>query len=76
MPSLCHLCLGAPGDKRVPGYKINVCIPCWTRADEGWAEKDEPTLFQALSRQGLLIPDRNARGRLPRKYAPPANYDL
>ena len=73
---LCYLCLGAPARCDVPGYRIAVCNNCWTNAEHGWPERFEESLFHALSRAGLLIPDRNNKGRLPREYAPPADYSL
>ena len=36
MPDLCYLCLGAPGTKKVPGYDVHVCVPCWQAAEHGW----------------------------------------
>ena len=76
MPDLCYLCLGAPGEKKVPGYAVHVCTACWDAAEHGWPEAQEPALFAALARAGLLIPDRNERDRLPRAYAPPADFNL
>ncbi len=76
MPDLCYLCLGAPGEKQVPAYDVRVCQPCWQAAEQGWPQAYEPALFTALARAGLLIPDRNEHGRLPRRYAPPADFHL
>jgi len=76
MPDICYLCLGAPKQVKVPGYGITVCGNCWQQAAQGWDETWEPHLFQALQRAGLIIPDRNPLGRLPRCYAPPADYSL
>ncbi len=73
---LCYLCLGAPASHDVPGYRIAVCSQCWTKAEGGWPQSQEASLFSALARAGLLIPDRNASGRLPRNYAPPADFNL
>ena len=73
---LCYLCLGAPSAKTVAGYNIGVCTPCWKAAERGWARKHETSLFNALGRAGLLIPDRNERGLLPREYQPPSDYAL
>ncbi|MEM7003130.1 MAG: hypothetical protein AAF529_20245 [Pseudomonadota bacterium] len=74
--SLCHLCLAAPATKQANGYNIQVCGRCWEAAEPGWETQFEPALMQALARNGLLIPDRTAQGRLPRDYTPPANFDL
>ena len=76
MPALCHLCLGGPGDIRLAGYNINLCQQCHRASAEGFARHYEQTLFDALGRAGLLIPDRNENGLLPREYAPPADYAL
>jgi hypothetical protein len=74
--SLCHLCLGAPSAHRVAGYSISVCKSCWQAAERGWPKQWEDTLFAALGRAGLLIPDRNRAGRLPREYQPPSDFAL
>ncbi len=76
MSELCYLCLAGPAFKRVPKYNIQVCRGCWDSAEQGWPQQFEGSLFQALSRAGLLIPDRNARHLLPRDYAPPDNFAL
>ncbi len=74
--SLCHTCLGGPRAVEVPGYKIGVCQQCWQQAAQGWPKHQEPVLMQAMTRQGLLIPDRNERGLLPQEYAGPADFNL
>lgn len=76
VPDLCYLCLGAPRAVDVPAYRITVCAGCWSKAEAGWPEEFEPSLFAALKRAGLLIPDRNGQGRLPREYRPPADFHL
>jgi hypothetical protein len=76
MPSLCYLCLGGPGEVKVPGYGFHVCRRCWQQAEHGWDPVFEAGIFKALSSAGLLIPDRNQDGRLPREYQPPADYNL
>ncbi|MEM7098968.1 MAG: hypothetical protein AAF541_11975 [Pseudomonadota bacterium] len=76
MSELCYLCLGGPSEKEVPGYRFSVCLSCWQKASPGWPPEFEPSILQALARAGLLIPDRNAAGRYPRIYAPPADYAL
>jgi len=73
---LCYLCLAGPSTHTVPGYGFDVCEQCWRNAEQGWAESFEPAIFAALSRASLLIPDRNSQGRLPRVYAPPADFQL
>lgn len=76
----CALCGDDPGIgqdlTKLPSYRILVCLSCWDNAILGWPEAAEPALFQALAAQGLLIPDRNDDGRLPRAYAPPADFAL
>ncbi len=76
MSELCYLCLGGPGRQRVKGYNIWVCQSCWQRAAKGWPKEYEPSLFQALQRAGLLIPDRNPLKLLPREYHPPGDFAL
>ena len=60
----------------VPVYRLSVCDFCWQQAQDGWPRQAEPILFAALAKAGLLIPDRNDRGLLPRQYAPPQDYAL
>ncbi|MBK88924.1 MAG: hypothetical protein CMQ44_08720 [Gammaproteobacteria bacterium] len=62
--------------QRVPGYRFLVCDLCWQNAAGGWARSAEPILFAALAQAGLLIPDRNDSGLLPRAYMPPEDYAL
>ncbi len=73
----CKLC-DLPGENRynIPVYRLSVCDLCWQQAQYGWPKKAEPILFAALAEAGLLIPDRNNRGLLPRQYAPPKDYAL
>lgn len=72
----CALCGDSQQLTKLPSYKIWVCQGCWDGAANGWPQAAEPTLFQALASQGLLIPDRNTAGLLPRDYAPPSDYAL
>jgi hypothetical protein len=74
---ICPLCASeAETFERAPGYGIDVCLACWDGAENGWPRAQEETLFRALANAGLLIPDRNDAGLLPRGYAPPADYQL
>ncbi|NKC00344.1 MAG: hypothetical protein GKR90_17910 [Pseudomonadales bacterium] len=73
---LCHLCLAGPSLHKVSGYAVWVCSKCWREAAIGWPERWEATLFAALGRASLLIPDRNESGRLPREYSPPGDFAL
>ena len=73
----CELC-DSP-EKRlynVPVYRLSVCDLCWRQARNGWPRPAEPILFAALAKAGLLIPDRNEYGLLPRQYIPPKDYAL
>ena len=58
--------------QQVPSYRIWVCDECWQSAENGWAKDAEPVLFAALANAGLLIPDRNEHGLLPRPMLRPA----
>ena len=60
----------------VNGYKLLVCADCWQGAEKGWANQHEPILFEALKKNGLLIPDRNLEDLLPRDYLPPKDFNL
>jgi len=74
--SSCALCGDTQNLTLAPSYKILACQRCWHGAEHGWPAAAEPALFKALAAQGLLIPDRDDKGRLPRTYAPPADYAL
>ncbi|MFL2518575.1 MAG: hypothetical protein ACJ0Q8_06865 [Candidatus Azotimanducaceae bacterium] len=73
----CPIC-NSPGQtwQKIPGYRLLVCDLCWQDAEIGWPKEAEPVLFMALAKAGLLIPDRNGRGLLPRHYSPPEDYAL
>ena len=73
----CRLC-DAPAENRhsEPVYRLSVCDLYWQEAQEGWPKGAESILFAALAKAGLLVPDRNDRGLLPRQYAPPKDYTL
>ena len=62
--------------KLTKGYKLLVCAQCWLDAEKGWANQYQEILFEALRRNGLLIPDRNRDGLLPRDYLPPKDFNL
>ena len=76
MDATCALCEQAEAMREVAAYRIRVCADCWELAAEGWPISAEPVLFRALAKQGLLIADRNENNRLPRDYAPPADFAL
>ena len=72
----CAFCGTARDLRRLPMYRMDVCLSCWAEAERGWPQSAEPALFKALAAQGLLIPDRNEVDLLPRDYAPPADFAL
>ena len=72
----CALCDNPEASYNVAAYRVSVCTGCWCGASDGWPQSAEPVLFRALAKQGLLIPDRNEANRLPRDYAPPADFAL
>lgn len=76
MDATCALCEQADARRLVAAYRIKVCATCWDLAAEGWPVSAETELFKALAKQGLLIADRNEKNRLPRDYAPPADFAL
>lgn len=45
---------------------LMVCDLCWISSHDGWATEYEPVLLEHLRHQGLPVPQRNAKGRLPR----------
>ena len=47
-------------------YHITVCIGCYGANWDGWAPQFEEAVTRKLRKHGLAIPDRNARGLLPR----------
>ena len=61
---------------KLKGYNVHVCHTCYQEAAAGWPVHHEAALFSALDQAGLLIPDRNDRGLLPRDYEPPADFNL
>jgi hypothetical protein len=50
----------------VPRYKISVCRSCYQSNWDGWSPGVEAKLRPHLAAAGLPIPDRNAKGWLPR----------
>ncbi len=76
-PNLCAFCgQGEPKVDQLPHYHLNICTACTQANAGGWLEQHEPLLRQALASAGLFIPDRNADGRLPFRYAPPSDFQL
>ena len=76
MDATCALCEQADARRLVAAHRHKGCATCWDLAAEGWPISAEPVLFKALAKQGLLIADRNEKNRLPRDYAPPADFAL
>jgi len=73
----CDFCLEfTESNHQLKGYNLTICSICWDEAADGWHEQHQPTLFEALKENSLLIPDRNERGLLPREYQPPLDFNL
>jgi hypothetical protein len=47
-------------------YMIEVCDGCYASNPDGWAPDFETPLLAHLTANGLPIPERNEKGRLPR----------
>lgn len=52
--------------KWIPTYQMHVCDACYAGNWDGYANHFEPTIVQHLKSKGLPIPNRNAKGNLPR----------
>jgi hypothetical protein len=50
----------------VPAYQIMACDRCYAANRDGWAPHLEETVTRSLKAKGLRIPQRNAKGLLPR----------
>jgi len=48
-------------------YDLKVCNMCWQQNWDGWSPEYESILLKHLEEKGLPIPERNAKGRLPRE---------
>jgi len=48
-------------------YGINVCRGCFRGAKEGWPASAEVKLIPRLTELGKALPDRTAKGLLPRE---------
>jgi hypothetical protein len=53
--------------RRIPKYDIDVCNTCYQANWDGWAPHLEKKLIRYLKEKGLPIPERNAKGWLPRE---------
>ncbi len=60
------------GSHRYEGHRLKLygdiccCDSCWNNNWDGWAPHYEPILLEHLKQNGLLVPERNAKERLPR----------
>ena len=52
--------------KHIARYQITVCSGCYANNWDGWAPQFEAAVTRKLKKQGLPIPERNAKGWLPR----------
>lgn len=52
--------------QHVPRYQITVCGSCYAGNWDGWAPHFEDRVVAVLKSKGLPIPERNAKGWLPR----------
>ena len=52
--------------KFIPRYKISVCRNCYDGNWDGWAPHFEEQLLPHLEANGIDVPERNAKGWLPR----------
>ena len=53
--------------KYIRRYDITVCKTCWAGNWDGWVPHYEKDLIEHLNKKGLTIPERNAKGLLPRE---------
>jgi len=71
----CDVCGGSyqHGPHRYEGHRLNLyggifaCDTCWQNNHDGWAPHYEKTLLTHLKEKGLSVPQRNAKGFLPRE---------
>lgn len=60
------------GPHRYDGHKLNLygglfaCDTCWQSNHDGWAPHFEKKLLAHLKEKGLPVPQKNAKGFLPR----------
>jgi len=53
--------------KYIRRYDITVCMACWDGNWDGWTPDYETRLIAHLENEGILIPERNEKGWLPRE---------
>ena len=58
---------GLYNGKRNQTYDIMVCLTCHNGNWDGWAPKFEAAVTRRLKEKGLPLPQRNAKGWLPRE---------
>lgn len=52
--------------REIPRYKLLVCEACYKGNAQGWSRALEPKLIAHLRAASLQIPERNAKGLIPR----------
>ena len=50
----------------VPRYQMNVYQPCYLGNHDGYASHYDENILEHLKEKGLPVPERNAKGYLPR----------
>jgi hypothetical protein len=61
------------GPHKYKGHRLHLygdlscCSACWDGNVDGWAEHLEPVLLKHLEQEDLPVPERNAKGWLPRE---------
>ncbi len=57
---------GIYNGKYIKLYELNVCMPCYDGNWDGWNPHYEELIVAHLNKKGLPIPEKNAKGWLPR----------
>jgi hypothetical protein len=52
--------------RHIARYRLLVCSPCYEGNSDGWNPGMEPKLIAHLKSKGIPIPERNAKGWIPR----------
>lgn len=50
------------------GYEMFVCKGCYDTSREGWNDFYEKAVVEHCQRKSIELPERNARGFLPREF--------
>ena len=53
--------------RHIPMYKLTVCSSCYDANWDGWGPVWEARIIAHLNRQGIPVPQRNAKGWIPRE---------